>query len=74
MGNCSQKSKIIIGHSVLFVLFAAGSAFYLLADFVGAFDKSLPLTDENCKTFALRGPEDITALSDDVAYIGSDDR
>lgn len=74
MGNCSPKCKIIIGHSVLFSLFAIGSAIYLVADFADAFDKPLPLTDENCKTFALRGPEDISALNDDVAYIGSDDR
>jgi len=58
----------------LFTVFAIGSVIYIAADFVDAFDKQLPLTDENCKTFALRGPEDISALNDDVAYIGSDDR
>jgi len=74
MGNCSPKCKIIIGHSILFSVFVIGSTIYLLADFVGVFDKIPPVTDENCKTFDLRGPEDITALSADTAFIGSDDR
>ena len=74
MGNCSPKCKIVIGHSVLFSLFAIGSGIYFLADFMGATDKVPALNDEDCMTFALRGAEDISALDNNTAYISSDDR
>ena len=75
MGNCcSPKMKLVSGHLVLSGVIIIGAVVYGALNFLNAFDTLPALNDESCQTFALRGPEDITALTPDVAFIGSDDR
>lgn len=74
MGNINPKCKLVVCHSLFTGLVAIGALVYGIANFIGALKPTPELNDDSCVKFALRGAEDITALNNNIAYIGSDDR
>ena len=77
MGNImclnTPKRKIICGHVTGVIVFALLMFTYAGLKFIGDGD-NLPVSDDGCRKFPLRGPEDITPVGPSTALISSDDR
>lgn len=69
----TPKRKLICGHIAGVIVLLALIAGYGVRKFIGDYDNP-PVSDDGCKTYPLRGPEDITPAGPTTALISSDDR
>ena len=69
----TPKKKILIGHITGLIVFSYLMTLYAKVKFIGDGDNP-PVSDSGCRTFALKGPEDITPVGPSTALISSDDR
>ena len=75
MGNIcdTPKKRLICYHFSGIIVFVAVMSSYAAYKFIGDGD-NVPIKDDGCRTFPLKGPEDITPVGPATALISSDDR